>query len=66
MFTFTASASDTSPVRVIVNFPGVGPASLAFGTLATIPTVDATLAAKFAPLKFGPTVMLLLNCSEKL
>ena len=66
VFTLTGSASEVSPLRVMVNFPVTGPASLAFGTSAVIVSVESVVAAKFAPLKFGPTVMLLLNCSLKL
>ena len=63
---FTASAKVVSPVLVMVNLPAVGPASLAFGMLATMLTVESVVAEKFAPEKLGATVMLLLNNSEKL
>ena len=55
-----------SPARVIVNFPATGPSSLAVGTVAAMVSVESVVAEKFAPEKFGATVMLLLNSSEKL
>ena len=66
VFTFTASASEVSPARVIVNLPATGPASLAFGTVAAMLTIEFEVAEKFAPEKFGATVMLLLKSSLKL
>jgi hypothetical protein len=63
VFTFTESGwLGSPPAREIVNRPGVtGASSLAFGLVAAIVTTDAAVASKFAPLKLGPTVMLLLK-----